>query len=68
MEKLLPQLDIETFRNNIYVNKVEERGKNFIRKGIIGDWKNHFDEEMNSQWDPWIEKQLKGSSFQMQFE
>jgi len=30
-------------------------GKGFQRKGIVGDWKNHFDEEMESMWDKYIE-------------
>ena len=73
MDTLLEQLDIETFRKNKFVNKQQEippdkDGNAFIRKGIIGDWKNYFDEEMNKEWDPWIEKQLKGTNFKMAFE
>ena len=73
MDKLLAQVDIETFRKNTFVNKEKEippdvKGHGFIRKGIIGDWKNYFDDEMNRDWDPWIEKQLTGSGFQMVFE
>ena len=48
-----------------YVNKEKEipskNGKQFIRKGQVGDWQNHFTPEMNQQWDPWIAKQLQGS-------
>jgi hypothetical protein len=43
-------------------------GNCFIRKGKVGDWKNHFDDQMNQDWDPWIEDQLKGSDFKMEFE
>ena len=73
MDTLLAQLDIETFRKNQFVNKTKEipsdkDGNTFIRKGIIGDWKNHFDEDMNKEWDPMIEEQLKGSGFKMIFE
>jgi hypothetical protein len=73
MDTLLAQLDIETFRKNKFVNKEQEippdkDGNTFIRKGIVGDWKNHFDVEMNAEWDPWIEKQLSGSGFKMVFE
>ena len=39
----------------------------FIRKGIVGDWKNHFTPEMNAEWDPWIEENLKGSGLKMVF-
>ncbi|XP_055346539.1 sulfotransferase 1B1-like [Paramacrobiotus metropolitanus] len=43
----------------------------FMRKGIIGDWKNHFSPELNRQVDKWIEQEqqrlhneLKGFHFQ----
>ena len=73
MDTLLAQLDIETFRQNKFVNKEKEippdkKGNTFIRKGIVGDWKNYFDDKMNAEWDPWIEKQLAGTGFQMEFE
>lgn len=71
--KILENVDIEAFRRNKYVNKEKEfppdkDGKGFIRKGVIGDWKNFFDASMNAQWDPWIEKNLHGTGFNMIFE
>jgi len=27
----------------------------FIRKGAVGDWKNHFPAEILEAWDEWIE-------------
>ena len=47
---------------------VDGEGNSFIRKGKVGDWKNYFDDQMNRDWDPWIEEQLKGSNFKMEFE
>ena len=38
-----------------------------MRKGITGDFNNHFDDKMNKEWDDWIDEQLKGSGFTMQF-
>ena len=35
--------------------------ENFIRKGKVGDWKNHFTEENNKIWDQWIVENLKGT-------
>ena len=46
----------------------DAEGNTFIRKGQVGDWKNHFDKDMNKDWDAWIEDQLKGTSFLMEFE
>ncbi|XP_067136891.1 sulfotransferase ssu-1-like [Centruroides vittatus] len=39
-------------------NPANEKAKdwNFIRKGIIGDWKNHFNQEQQSKMDEWIRK------------
>ena len=73
MDKLLKAVDIESFRKNVFLNKSKEvpsdgKGNGFIRKGIIGDWKNYFDEDMNKEWDTSIEKQLLGSDYTMIFE
>ena len=73
MDKLLKSVDIESFRNNVFLNKSKEvpadnKGNGFIRKGIIGDWKNYFDNEMNDEWDGSIENQLLGTDYNMIFE
>ena len=71
---IISAVDLEAFRKNKFVNKTQEinlnptPGQDFIRKGIIGDWKNHFTQEMNQEWDPWIEQNLKNSDLQMIFE
>ena len=75
-DMLLAALEIESFRKKLlikFVNRTDyfntdKNGHSFIRKGIIHDWKIHFDEEMNKEWDVEIEKQLLGSNFKMIFE
>jgi hypothetical protein len=72
--KIISLVNIDVFRKNHFVNKSQEinlepkPGQEFIRKGEIGDWKNYFTPEMNREWDPWIEEDMKGSSLKMTFE
>lgn len=71
--RLREEVSIERFRTNDYVNKSRElppdgKGNSFIRKGQVGDWKNHFTVAMNEEWDAWIESSLRGTGFEMTFE
>ena len=50
------------------MNKKLEIGSGFIRKGIVGDWKTHFDEATSKEWDRWVEEETKGTGFKMVFE
>lgn len=34
-------------------------GEMFIRKGIVGGWKDYFTEEMLKEADDWIDENLK---------
>lgn len=40
----------------------------FMRKGIVGDWKNHFTPEMNQKLRQFEEEKLAGSSFSFTYE
>lgn len=65
---LTHHLSFSQFKKNPWVN-AEELQKNgyfrkegaFIRKGQIGDWKNHFDKELQLEFNQWIQKNTKGS-------
>ena len=35
----------------------EGRG-DFIRKGVVGDWVNYFDQALNHSWNDWIQENL----------
>merc|ERR1712071_348807 len=68
LTKLTEHLGFNKMKNNAAVNN--EIGKEFgilkqkgyfIRKGITGDWKNHFSPEMNSRLDAWITKNTAGT-------
>ncbi|XP_019642970.1 PREDICTED: sulfotransferase family cytosolic 1B member 1-like [Branchiostoma belcheri] len=38
------------------------------RKGIVGDWKNHFTDEQNQAFDALYEEKLKGTGLDFEFE
>ena len=59
--KLDDHLHIDNFRQVMIENSGDPQKKDFIRKGIVGDWKNHFTEENNKIWDDWIAENLKGT-------
>ncbi|KAJ8960057.1 hypothetical protein NQ318_009498 [Aromia moschata] len=40
---------------------IEENRHNIVRKGEIGDWKNHMSPEMSKRFDEWIEKNTLGT-------
>ena len=71
LDMLLAALEKESFRKKLlikFVNRTDyfntdKNGHSFIKKGVIRDWKIHFDEEMNKEWDVEIEKQLLESDF-----
>ena len=40
----------------------------FIRKGVIGDWKNHFSDEQSARFDAEYTKRMSGSGLVFEFE
>ena len=69
MESFLDHLDIRNFRKNEAVNMKPPKGSvpeevrenfNFIRKGKVGDWREHFkSKEVLQKFEDWIEKNNK---------
>eukprot|EP00090_Calanus_glacialis_P040374 TRINITY_DN70385_c0_g1_i1.p1 TRINITY_DN70385_c0_g1~~TRINITY_DN70385_c0_g1_i1.p1 ORF type:complete len:302 (+),score=93.09 TRINITY_DN70385_c0_g1_i1:1-906(+) len=69
MKALVKHLDIDQFKANSSVNKTQEMPStgdrpSFIRKGIVGDWKNHFTQEESKEWDSWITSELERTGIQ----
>ena len=40
----------------------------FVRKGIVGDWKNHFTAEQSALFDAVYQKKMKGTGLNFEFE
>ena len=50
------------------IGKVFKNEGAFIRKGVIGDWKNYFSEEQNASFDQVYWKKIEGSGLNFDFE
>ena len=57
--KIANLLSFENMKKNPLVNPTSglPKQKTFMRRGIVGDWRNHFNEDMNTTWNAWIEFQ-----------
>lgn len=42
--------------------------KHFIRKGVVGDWKNCMTESLSKRFDEWIEQNTKGTGLTFDYE
>lgn len=46
----------------------KENSVPFFRKGIVGDWRNHFTEEQLSRFDSEYAKRMAGSGLEFSFD
>lgn len=46
----------------------KDGSSSFLRKGVIGDWKNHLSEEQSAKIDALVEKVLAGTGLVFQYE
>nr|XP_054767316.1 sulfotransferase 1C2-like [Lytechinus pictus] len=42
--------------------------KSFMRKGMVGDWKNYFTEDQNRRFDKLYEEKMAGSGLEFRFD
>lgn len=49
---------LEKIQGEDYMDKI---GISFIRKGTVGDYKNHMSEELSRRFDEWTAENLKGT-------
>ena len=69
MDQLAEFMKFENYQRTSSLNKREENkmwtGKGqFIRKGIVGDWRNHFNTETAENWNNWVQKEFKKMGFE----
>jgi hypothetical protein len=67
--KLDDLLYVDNFRKLVTESYPDDPGfAKFVRKGIVGDWKNYFNDEQTKIWNAWIAKNLEGTEIKMTFE
>ena len=63
--EILNKLSIEMMRGNEqtdYIKGRREELPGFMRKGAIGDWKNHFTKEQNEEFDACYQEKIVNKS------
>ena len=60
--ELSEAMTFSNYRKISSMNTKKERFKEgkgeFTRKGVVGDWVNYFDQDLNHCWDDWIAENL----------
>ena len=71
VELICEQTSFDSMKGNTAVNyswnEVTEGSQPFFRKGIVGDWKNHFSEEQSARLDAEYTTRLAGTGLDFRF-
>ena len=51
-----------------YLLRGKEDGPTILRKGVVGDWKNYLNPELNERFENEVLAKLKGSGLELDFE
>ena len=58
----------EMIRNETSYKFPGEKSPRYLRKGVVGDWKNYFTQEQNERFENEVLEKLKGSGLEFDFE
>ncbi|XP_005068234.1 sulfotransferase 1E1 [Mesocricetus auratus] len=75
VDKIIQHTSFQEMKNNPYVNFttfpdncMNHKISPFIRKGVVGDWKNHFTVALRERFDNHYEQQMKGCTLKFRDE
>ena len=76
IDKITEQCTFDSMKANPLANpdclrvldKVKKNSTPFLRKGIIGDWRNHFTDEQSSRLDDEYVKRMRGTGLELSFD
>lgn len=75
VDKIIQHTSFQEMKNNPSTNYttlpeeiMNQKVSPFMRKGIAGDWKNHFTVALNEKFDIHYEQQMKGSTLKLRTE
>ncbi|XP_066267803.1 amine sulfotransferase-like isoform X1 [Branchiostoma lanceolatum] len=66
LDRLLTSYSVESMRKTLA--KSNGWRKNIVRKGVVGDWKNHFSAEESAKFDQKYRERMAGSGLEFEFE
>jgi len=64
IDALIDHVKFENMSKNPAAKITGLNDAKYFRKGKVGDWKNHFDEEKNKYWKVWIMENVKGTGLE----
>ena len=62
--KSMKEKSVSVFKN---VTSRKQNSEPHFRKGVVGDWKNHFSEEQSARFDAVYEKRMAGTGLSFEF-